>query len=82
MGKSTQVDGDNNPTSAESDPTKLLEAALLQMDGIIAGKHCRICEMVLLRWDEAYELLTQFTFFNQFSNSSTCSTGFIGLHFR
>ncbi|KAL0884108.1 hypothetical protein ABMA27_016127 [Loxostege sticticalis] len=36
MGKSTQVDGDNNPTSAESDPTKLLEAALLQMDGIIA----------------------------------------------
>ncbi|XP_069355243.1 uncharacterized protein [Maniola hyperantus] len=35
MGKSTQVDGDNNPTS-ESDPAKLLEAALLQMDGIIA----------------------------------------------
>lgn len=38
MGKSTQVDGDNNPTSPESDPAKLLEAALLQMDGIIAGK--------------------------------------------
>ncbi|XP_013134670.1 PREDICTED: uncharacterized protein LOC106100388 [Papilio polytes] len=36
MGKSTLVDGDNNPTSAESDPAKLLEAALLQMDGIIA----------------------------------------------
>ncbi|CAH2062979.1 unnamed protein product, partial [Iphiclides podalirius] len=36
MGKSTQVDGDNNPTSLESDPAKLLEAALLQMDGIIA----------------------------------------------
>ncbi|CAG9563276.1 unnamed protein product [Danaus chrysippus] len=36
MGKATQVDGDNNPTSPESDPTKLLEAALLQMDGIIA----------------------------------------------
>ncbi|CAH0397577.1 unnamed protein product [Chilo suppressalis] len=37
MGKSTQVDGDNNPTaSPEPDPTKLLEAALLQMDGIIA----------------------------------------------
>ncbi|CAH2237255.1 jg11224 [Pararge aegeria aegeria] len=35
MGKSTQVDGDNNPTS-ESDPAKMLEAALLQMDGIIA----------------------------------------------
>lgn len=40
MGKSTQVDGDNNnPTSLESDPTKLLEAALLQMDGIIAGEY-------------------------------------------
>jgi hypothetical protein len=39
MGKSTLVDGDNNPTaSPEPDPTKLLEAALLQMDGIIAGK--------------------------------------------
>lgn len=38
MGKSTEVDGDNNPTSSESDPAKLLEAALLQMDGIIAGK--------------------------------------------
>lgn len=37
MGKTTQVDGDNNPTSPESDPAKLLEAALLQMDGIIAG---------------------------------------------
>ncbi|CAG9091110.1 unnamed protein product [Plutella xylostella] len=36
MGKSTEVDGDNNPTSSESDPAKLLEAALLQMDGIIA----------------------------------------------
>ncbi|KAL4714394.1 hypothetical protein ACJJTC_017689 [Scirpophaga incertulas] len=37
MGKSTHVDGDNNPTtSPEPDPTKLLEAALLQMDGIIA----------------------------------------------
>lgn len=40
MGKTTEVDGDNNPTSPESDPTKLLEAALQQMDGIIAGK-CR-----------------------------------------
>lgn len=39
MGKATEVDGDNNPTSSESDPTKLLEAALLQMDGIIAGKY-------------------------------------------
>ncbi|OWR55457.1 hypothetical protein KGM_205628 [Danaus plexippus plexippus] len=38
MGKATQVDGDNNPTSPESDPTKLLEAALLQMDGIIAER--------------------------------------------
>lgn len=37
MGKSA-VDDDNNPTSPESDPTKLLEAALQQMDGIIAGK--------------------------------------------
>ncbi|XP_061728436.1 uncharacterized protein LOC133533463 [Cydia pomonella] len=38
MGKTTQVDGDNNPTSVDSDPdpAKLLEAALLQMDGIIA----------------------------------------------
>ncbi|KAI5645141.1 hypothetical protein NE865_02689 [Phthorimaea operculella] len=36
MGKTTHVDGDNNPTSPESDPAKLLEAALLQMDGIIA----------------------------------------------
>ncbi|KAM3968214.1 LOW QUALITY PROTEIN: liprin-beta 1 [Aphomia sociella] len=36
MGKSTQVDGDNNLTSPDSDPAKLLEAALLQMDGIIA----------------------------------------------
>ncbi|KAJ8727131.1 hypothetical protein PYW08_015528 [Mythimna loreyi] len=36
MGKKTEVDGDNNPTSQESDPTKLLEAALQQMDGIIA----------------------------------------------
>ncbi|KAJ8725163.1 hypothetical protein PYW07_016121 [Mythimna separata] len=36
MGKTTEVDGDNNPTSQESDPTKLLEAALQQMDGIIA----------------------------------------------
>ncbi|VVC91694.1 unnamed protein product [Leptidea sinapis] len=35
MGK-TNVDGDNNPTSPESDPAKLLEAALQQMDGIIA----------------------------------------------
>ncbi|CAB3228612.1 unnamed protein product [Arctia plantaginis] len=35
MGKSA-VDDDNNPTSPESDPTKLLEAALQQMDGIIA----------------------------------------------
>lgn len=39
MGKSKQVDGENNLTSAgETDPAKLLEAALLQMDGIIAGK--------------------------------------------
>lgn len=38
MGKSTEVDGDNNPTLSDSDPAKLLEAALLQMDGIIAGK--------------------------------------------
>lgn len=37
MGKATEVDGDNNPTS-DSDPAKLLEAALLQMDGIIAGE--------------------------------------------
>lgn len=37
MGKSTEVDGDNNPALSESDPAKLLEAALLQMDGIIAG---------------------------------------------
>ncbi|KAJ2950463.1 hypothetical protein O0L34_g8706 [Tuta absoluta] len=36
MGKTTHVDGDNNPTSPECDPAKLLEAALLQMDGIIA----------------------------------------------
>lgn len=40
MGKSTEVDGDNNPTFSDSDPAKLLEAALLQMDGIIAGKCC------------------------------------------
>lgn len=38
MGKTTEVDGDNNPTLPESDPSKLLEAALQQMDGIIAGK--------------------------------------------
>ncbi|KPJ01849.1 hypothetical protein RR46_05058 [Papilio xuthus] len=43
MGKSTLVDGDNNPTSAESDPAKLLEAALLQMDGIIAGNVSVVC---------------------------------------
>ncbi|XP_062527870.1 liprin-beta-2 isoform X26 [Bombyx mori] len=36
MGKKTEVDSDNNPTSSDSDPAKLLEAALLQMDGIIA----------------------------------------------
>lgn len=36
MGKSAHFDADNNPTVAETDPTKLLEAALLQMDGIIA----------------------------------------------
>lgn len=36
MGRTTEVDGDNNPTSPDSDPTKLLEAALQQMDGIIA----------------------------------------------
>lgn len=36
MGKTTEVDGDNNPTLPESDPSKLLEAALQQMDGIIA----------------------------------------------
>ncbi|CAF4854726.1 unnamed protein product [Pieris macdunnoughi] len=46
MGRSTQVDGDNNPTSAESDPAKLLEAALEQMDGIIAvlprGKYVKL----------------------------------------
>lgn len=37
MGKTAHVDGDNNPTSPDSDAAKLLEAALLQMDGIIAG---------------------------------------------
>lgn len=39
MGKTTEVDGDNNPASSDSDPAKLLEAALLQMDGIIAGEY-------------------------------------------
>lgn len=39
MGKTAEVDGDNNPTLSDSDPAKLLEAALLQMDGIIAGKY-------------------------------------------
>lgn len=38
MGKSAHVDGENNSISADSDPAKLLEAALLQMDGIIAGR--------------------------------------------
>lgn len=48
MGKSTEVDGDNNPTSPESDPTKLLEAALQQMDGIIAGECYYLCIIDIL----------------------------------
>lgn len=47
MGKSTEVDGDNNPALSESDPAKLLEAALLQMDGIIAGE-CRYSKVLIL----------------------------------
>lgn len=51
MGKSTEVDGDNNPTLQDSDPAKMLEAALLQMDGIIAGKCCH-SRLIILNQSE------------------------------
>lgn len=54
MGKATQVDGDNNPTSPESDPTKLLEAALLQMDGIIAGKSRPLQITYLIKYQDQF----------------------------
>lgn len=50
MGKTTEVDGDNNPTSPESDPSKLLEAALQQMDGIIAGKSISFMQLNEYLW--------------------------------
>lgn len=38
MGKVDHTECELSPISPESDPAKILEASLLEMDGILAGK--------------------------------------------